>query len=86
VGLGAFGFALHNADMPRDRSQDFECPACRARYRVVRISVGPEKNEEEIFCRICEEPLKAREGGEVFKYFLVGRSKAARQMHDPQKP
>jgi hypothetical protein len=54
--------------MAKDRSETFECPNCHARYDVVRITPGAETRETEIFCRICEQPLRSRDGESVLKY------------------
>ena len=41
-------------------------------YKVVRVEAAP-ANDAEITCRSCGGPLLGREGGFVFKYFLVER-------------
>jgi hypothetical protein len=85
-GLACFEFRPHSARMAKDRSETFECPNCHARYDVVRITPGAETRETEIFCRICEQPLRSRDGDSVLKYFLTSRSKAARRARAPQTP
>jgi predicted Zn finger-like uncharacterized protein len=79
-------FRPHSGTMAKDRSEAFECPNCHARYDVVRIKSGAETRETEIFCRICEKPLRSRDGDSVLKYFLTSRSKAARRAYAPETP
>jgi predicted Zn finger-like uncharacterized protein len=81
-----FEFRPHSGTMAKDRSEAFECPNCHARYDVVRIKSGAETRETEIFCRICEKPLRSRDGDSVLKYFLTSRSKAARRAYAPETP
>jgi hypothetical protein len=49
----------------------FRCKSCFALYQVVKAQAGPETVDLEIACRVCSEPLLAREGQFVFKYFLL---------------
>ena len=49
----------------------FKCPNCDALYQVVRVEALPEARDHEIKCLVCGEPLAAREGEFVLKYFLL---------------
>jgi hypothetical protein len=47
------------------------CKSCFALYQVVKARASPEGVEPEVACRVCNEPLVAREGQFVLKYFLL---------------
>jgi hypothetical protein len=47
------------------------CPNCKALYQSVKVEAGPETNDREIACRVCQAPLPAREGKFVLKYFML---------------
>jgi hypothetical protein len=49
----------------------FTCPNCQALYSLVKVEAGPETNDRELACRVCDAPLPAREGRFVLKYFLL---------------
>jgi predicted Zn finger-like uncharacterized protein len=51
----------------------FDCPACQARYKVVRAKVDSLYDDRDISCRDCGNPLQARDGDFFLKYFLVER-------------
>jgi hypothetical protein len=52
----------------------FSCPHCDALYQVIKTEAGPETNDRAITCCICSEPLPAREGKFVLKYFLMRKA------------
>ncbi|HLH94739.1 MAG TPA: hypothetical protein VKW08_06435 [Xanthobacteraceae bacterium] len=49
----------------------FECPQCKAGYKVVRVEAPPASVEQDIVCVRCGAPLQARDGNFVLKYFLM---------------
>jgi hypothetical protein len=49
----------------------FRCSRCFALYQVIKAPADPETVDLEIACRVCNEPLAAREGQFVLKYFLL---------------
>jgi hypothetical protein len=61
--------------MNHDHSQDFSCPQCQARYKVVRLKAEPRVSHPALQCRVCHEPLASTEGENILKYFLVSRPK-----------
>lgn len=50
----------------------FVCPNCDAKYKLVRVEAapGPTTDDPKIACLSCGDPLLAREGSNVLKYFL----------------
>ena len=50
----------------------FNCPNCRAEYKVVRAEGDPPPDRQ-IECRRCGAPFEGRDGKFILKYFLVGR-------------
>jgi hypothetical protein len=60
-----------------DHPQDFACPECQARYKVVRMRTEPGASYPTLQCTVCHQPLAATEGDNILKYFLVGRPKRA---------
>jgi predicted Zn finger-like uncharacterized protein len=66
--------------MSEPSPSSFNCPACGAEYKVVRIEATPaEVQDEEVQCRNCGGPLDALDGGFILKYFLVGAPKKGRR-------
>jgi predicted Zn finger-like uncharacterized protein len=57
--------------MARRAKSSFVCPSCHALYRVVGVDIDPDAAESEIACRACGNPMPAREGKFVLKYFLL---------------
>jgi hypothetical protein len=53
--------------------EQFECAKCKALYKVVRVSSGPEVVNQLIHCRICKQPMAPTCDGKILKYFLVRR-------------
>jgi predicted Zn finger-like uncharacterized protein len=76
------GYAtLHTAGcviMAESATSSFNCPNCKALYRVVKVQPGPETVDRELTCRSCGAPLPARDGGLILKYFML-RKAAHRQ-------
>ena len=62
--------------MPDDR---FECPSCRAVYKLVRVSADPQPVHQLIYCTVCKHPLDSTQDGKILKYFLVERPSAKRK-------
>jgi len=56
--------------MPTSASTPFNCPNCKASYKLVRVKAPPVINENQLTCLSCGGPLTAREGGFVLKYFF----------------
>jgi hypothetical protein len=52
----------------------FRCSSCFALYQVTKAQAGPETVDLKIACRVCDEPLVAREGQFVLKYFLLRKA------------
>lgn len=52
----------------------FKCPNCGALYQVLKTEAGSETIDSEPNCAICGEPLPARGGKFVFKYFLLRKA------------
>jgi predicted nucleic acid-binding Zn ribbon protein len=57
----------------------YECPNCRAQYRLVRVDADANAPDREITCRSCGAPLQGREGRYALKYFLVNRPRLQAQ-------
>ena len=57
----------------------FTCPNCQALYQVVRVEAGPETNNREITCSVCDAPLLGRKGKFVLKYFLLRKAIRSRR-------
>jgi hypothetical protein len=53
--------------------EEFSCPNCQARYKVVRMNAEPGKTYRAVHCRVCHAELAATDGDEILKYFLVRR-------------
>jgi hypothetical protein len=53
---------------------DFNCPACEALYKLVRVE-APAANDKPLACLSCGGPLRNREGTFALKYFRTGRRK-----------
>jgi hypothetical protein len=53
--------------------EDFTCPSCQARYKVVRVTAEPGKTYRAIHCRVCRAALAGTDGNDILKYFLVQR-------------
>ena len=59
-------------DMPGPNTVPLvHCSNCQALYQVVKVQAGAETVDLEIACQVCNEPLTAREGQFVLKYFLL---------------
>ncbi len=66
--------------MSESSSSLFNCPACGAEYKVVRMeATSSETTDEELQCRNCGGALDARDGNFILKYFLVKTSKKGRR-------
>jgi hypothetical protein len=68
------------------KTGQFNCPNCDALYYLIEAEAGPETDDVEgIECVACDEPLPAREGRMVLKYFLSGRSPRQRKTRKTRK-
>jgi DNA-directed RNA polymerase subunit RPC12/RpoP len=61
----------------------FECPNCRAEYKLVRVEPESKSVDRQITCRACGAPFHSREDGMVLKYFLVRRPRVLAPVHAP---
>jgi hypothetical protein len=72
------GLCIRGRIMPGGRPaalNPFICPNCGAFYQVVKVEAGPETDNREISCRVCDWPLAGRENQFVLKYFLLRPSR-----------
>jgi transcription elongation factor Elf1 len=51
--------------------EQFNCPNCDGRYKLVRAGAGPESLTGVLECYYCGGPLAGREGQFVLKYFVA---------------
>jgi hypothetical protein len=58
--------------------EDFTCPQCKSRYKLVHVKPGPRTTNRPVHCTVCRLPMAPRDGEDVLKYFLISRSKAER--------
>jgi len=58
-----------------DRAEEFECPQCQARYRIVRVNAGPQTIAGSVQCKVCAQPFVSKDGNDVLTYFLIDRPK-----------
>ena len=61
----------HSRHMPQRSPTPFNCPNCGAKYKVVEVE-APSATAD-LTCVSCGDPLPARDGGFLLKYFLVQR-------------
>jgi len=66
--------------------EDFACPQCQARYKVVRMTAEPVASHPTLQCKVCREPLASTEGDNILKYFLVSRPRPPRPSLDENRP
>jgi hypothetical protein len=70
MGVPGFGGSER---MVSSHAEDFSCPNCNAKYRLVRVEAEPEPSHGRIECYHCGAPLNGREGRFILKYFLIDR-------------
>ena len=63
-------------NMNPDHPENFSCPQCQARYKIVRMTAEPGASYPTLQCKVCREPLASTDGDDILKYFLVGRPRA----------
>jgi hypothetical protein len=63
--------------MSESDPEDFACPQCGSRYKLVRVKPGPRTTNLAVHCIVCGYSLAPRDGEDVLKYFLI-TSKARR--------
>jgi len=51
--------------------EDFICPQCKSRYKLVRVKPGPRTTNRAVLCKVCGHSLAPRDGEDVLKYFLI---------------
>ena len=59
-----------------DNPQDFACPQCESRYKLIREKAGLRTSNRPVRCRVCGHVLASREGEDILKYFLIFRRAA----------
>jgi hypothetical protein len=67
-----------------DTREEFTCPTCQTHYTIVRVRAEPGKTYRAIHCRVCHAELAPTDGGEILKYFLVGRRSKTQGELPPQ--
>jgi DNA-directed RNA polymerase subunit RPC12/RpoP len=65
-------------DVPPDVPADFKCSKCNAHYKVVRVKAESQSLDRPLHCKVCNQPLAARDGEDVLKYFLLDRPRTRR--------
>jgi hypothetical protein len=63
-------------DPAQDRAEEFKCPQCQARYKIVRVNARSQTIDRPVQCKVCAQPFVSRDGEDILKYFLIGRPKA----------
>jgi predicted Zn finger-like uncharacterized protein len=63
------------AEDPVEDGEDFECPQCQARYKIVRVKAGPQTIDRPVQCKVCAQPFVSKDGEDILKYFLIDRPK-----------
>lgn len=58
----------------RHVDENFNCPRCNARYKLVRMPAQVHSRYASLHCKICQQELPAIEDGSILKYFFVGHS------------
>jgi hypothetical protein len=66
--------------MAKDPSDDFACPTCAARYKIVRMKAGRHPFDQPVLCLACGHPFASTEARFVLKYFLIDRPAAERSV------
>jgi hypothetical protein len=56
----------------------FQCPNCKAEYKVVRVEAERTGEDRQLTCLGCGEPLLSREGKFALKYFCTEGSRRER--------
>jgi hypothetical protein len=59
----------------RVMTEDFVCPRCTSRYKLVRVRAEPGSRSHLVHCRVCKEPFPSMGGEYALKYFLVDRAR-----------
>src|SRR5215470_13136817 len=59
---------------------------CGAHYKVMRVAES-HSVDRLLHCKVCKQPLAARDGEDILKYFLVGRPRRGRaSLERPANP
>jgi len=61
--------------MSKTHPQDFACPGCQARYKIVRIKSDSGEIYQALQCMVCQHQLASMDSDDMLKYFLVSRPK-----------
>jgi hypothetical protein len=56
-------------------TEDFVCPRCTSRYKLVRVRAEPGSRSHLVHCRVCKEPFPSMDSEYALKYFLVDRAR-----------
>ena len=59
--------------MSKSGVSSFECPNCKAKYKVVAFEADPNSVDRQFACRNCGAPFHGREGSIALKDFMVDR-------------
>ena len=70
--------------MVKDNPDDFVCPWCQARYKVVRVKSELRSRDVALHCKVCKQPLVATDGEDILKYFLIHRPKERQVQTHPR--
>jgi hypothetical protein len=61
--------------MPVTQATPFQCPACGAEYKLVRVETKEAVPEQRVTRRKCGNRRAGSEGRLILKYFLVDRGR-----------
>jgi len=64
--------------MPVTQAVPFQCPACGADYKLVRVETKEIVADRQMACRRCGNSLPGSEGRLILKYFLSVHRRRAR--------
>jgi hypothetical protein len=67
------------SNLVKNNPADFVCPGCQARYKLVRVRSEARSRGFPLHCKVCKQPLAAKDGEDVLKYFLISRQRVKRQ-------
>ena len=69
----AFRERRYSKPVAQDQPQEFGCPQCQARYKIVRVDAGPQPVNRPLYCKVCRWPFVSTDGEDILKYFLIDR-------------
>jgi hypothetical protein len=53
--------------------EDFNCPKCGAKYKLVRMPTPVGSCDFPLYCKICSQEFPSKDEESILKYFLVGQ-------------